>query len=101
MTVPSARRLACALLLGLALAATARAGDIVIGMSAAFTGPSRGLGIELYRGAQAWFQEVNSKGGVHGRRLVIRAYDDPVVRAEKTFGPTVRATKNPHRAEKK
>jgi len=27
--------------------------DIVIGMSAAFTGPSRALGIELYRGSMA------------------------------------------------
>jgi ABC-type branched-subunit amino acid transport system substrate-binding protein len=45
-------------------------------MSAAFTGPSRALGIEFYRGAQAWFEEVNSQGGIHGRRLLLRAYDD-------------------------
>lgn len=52
------------------------ADDIVIGMSAAFTGPSRGLGIELYRGAMACFEEVNQKGGVNGRKIAIKAYDD-------------------------
>ena len=50
--------------------------DIVVGMSAAFTGPSRGLGIELYRGSKAWFDEINDKGGVHGRKIVLRARDD-------------------------
>lgn len=50
--------------------------DIVVGMSAAFTGPSRGLSIELYRGSLAYFKHVNDAGGIHGRRIVIRAYDD-------------------------
>jgi ABC-type branched-subunit amino acid transport system substrate-binding protein len=52
------------------------AGEIVIGMSAAFTGPSRGLGVEFHRGASAYFAEVNHKGGVRGRKLVLKAYDD-------------------------
>jgi branched-chain amino acid transport system substrate-binding protein len=55
---------------------SAQAEDIVVGMSAAFTGPSRGLGIELYRGSMAYFEHVNSQGGVHGRKIVIKAYDD-------------------------
>ena len=38
--------------------------EFVLGMSAAFSGPSRGLGIELYRGAQAYFTHVNKMGGV-------------------------------------
>lgn len=50
--------------------------QIVLGTSAAFTGPSRGLGIELYRGAMAYFHNVNSKGGVHGREIVLKLYDD-------------------------
>jgi branched-chain amino acid transport system substrate-binding protein len=54
----------------------ARADDIVLGMSAAFKGPSRGLGIELYRGSMAYFEHVNRAGGVHGRNIVIKAYDD-------------------------
>ncbi|HZU37406.1 MAG TPA: ABC transporter substrate-binding protein [Gemmataceae bacterium] len=56
--------------------AAGRGEDIVIGMSAAFRGPSRGLGTELYRGAMAYFSSVNAAGGVHGRRIVIKAYDD-------------------------
>lgn len=50
--------------------------EIVIGMSAAFSGPSRALGIELYRGSHAYFEWINEQGGVHGRRIVIKAYDD-------------------------
>lgn len=50
--------------------------EIVLGTSAAFTGPSRGLGIELYRGAMAYFQHVNDNGGVHGRKVVLKLYDD-------------------------
>ena len=50
--------------------------EIVLGTSAAFSGPSRGLGIELYRGANACFQEVNAGGGVNGRNVVLRIEDD-------------------------
>jgi branched-chain amino acid transport system substrate-binding protein len=50
--------------------------EIVAGMSAPFTGASRALGIELYRGSMAYFAQVNSKGGVHGRQIAIKAYDD-------------------------
>ena len=50
--------------------------EILLGTSAAFSGPSRGLGIELYRGAQACFEEVNRQGGVHGRSVRLRTYDD-------------------------
>ncbi len=50
--------------------------DIVLGMSAAFTGPSRGLGIELYRGAQAYFQHANESGGINGRKVTLKLYDD-------------------------
>ena len=50
--------------------------EILLGTSAAFSGPSRGLGIELYRGAQACFTRVNEQGGVGGRRIALRLYDD-------------------------
>ncbi len=50
--------------------------EIVLGMSAAFSGPSRGLGIELYRGATAYFTHVNSTSGVNGRQIVLKTYDD-------------------------
>ncbi len=50
--------------------------EILLGTSAAFTGPSRGLGIELYRGAMAYFQYVNENGGIHGRKIALKLYDD-------------------------
>ena len=50
--------------------------EIVLGMSAAFSGPSRGLGSELYRGAQACFNHVNDNGGIGGRRITLKLYDD-------------------------
>jgi len=56
--------------------ASVRAEELVVGMSAAFTGTSRGLGIELYRGSMAYLEPVNRSGGIHGKRIVIRAYDD-------------------------
>ena len=63
-----------------ALAATPGAGvtdsEIILGMSAAFSGPSRGLGIELYRGAWAYFEHVNRAGGISGRRITLKLYDD-------------------------
>ena len=50
--------------------------EFILGMSAAFSGPSRGLGIELYRGATAYFEHVNGQGGVRGRRISMNIYDD-------------------------
>jgi ABC-type branched-subunit amino acid transport system substrate-binding protein len=50
--------------------------EIRIGMSAAFQGNSAGLGTEFYRGAQAYYAEVNQKGGVHGRALTIVPMND-------------------------
>jgi branched-chain amino acid transport system substrate-binding protein len=51
-------------------------GAIVLGMSAAFRGPSRGLGIELYRGSMAYLEDVGRAGGVDGRQITIKPYDD-------------------------
>lgn len=50
--------------------------DIVLGMSAAFRGPSKGLGIELYRGSAAYFEHVNEGGGINGNKIVLKAYND-------------------------
>ncbi len=50
--------------------------EIVLGMSAAFSGPSRGLGSELYRGAMSYFNYVNDNGGVAGRKITLKLYDD-------------------------
>jgi ABC-type branched-subunit amino acid transport system substrate-binding protein len=63
----------CALL---AVLPARAADDLIVGMSAAFKGPSAGLGTELYRGSMACFEDINRKGGVHGRKTLVKAYDD-------------------------
>ena len=45
-------------------------------MSAAFKGAQAGLGTELWRGATAYYTELNARGGVNGRRLSVSALDD-------------------------
>ncbi|MBT8764356.1 ABC transporter substrate-binding protein [Desulfohalobiaceae bacterium Ax17] len=50
--------------------------DIYLGMSGAFTGPTRSLGIELYRGSKAYFDFINDQGGVNGNKIYIKGYDD-------------------------
>ena len=57
-------------------APVAGANEIRIGMSAAFRGSAAGLGTELYRGAQAYYAEVNARGGVLGRPIQVVALDD-------------------------
>jgi ABC-type branched-subunit amino acid transport system substrate-binding protein len=57
-------------------AARGQAPEIRIGMSAAFRGAAAGLGSELYRGAQAYYSEINTRGGVHGRAITVVALDD-------------------------
>ena len=60
-----------------ALAKDRAVGDtIVIGQSAPFTGPSAQLGVDFNRGARVYFQSVNESGGVHGRKIELRAKDD-------------------------
>ena len=49
---------------------------IKIGMSAAFTGTAAALGTELYRGAQAYYDEINDRGGIHGRPISVAVFDD-------------------------
>lgn len=62
---------------GLASAEPGVTGQAVrIGERSAFSGPSAGLGIELWRGAQAAFLAANDSGGVHGRRIDYRVADD-------------------------
>lgn len=50
--------------------------EIRVGMSAAFKGTAAGLGTEFFRGAQAYYDEVNSRGGVNGRMVTVVALDD-------------------------
>ena len=56
----------------------ARAQDsrIVLGQSAAFSGPATQLGTQFHAGARLWFDQLNAKGGVGGRQVEIRHLDD-------------------------
>jgi len=49
---------------------------IVIGQSAAFSGPASELGTEMRAGAMAYFQAVNAAGGINGRKIELRSVDD-------------------------
>ena len=49
---------------------------VVIGQSAAFTGPAAQLGIQMRAGAKLWLDHVNAAGGVHGRQIDLRTRDD-------------------------
>ena len=49
---------------------------VVIGQSAAFTGPAAQLGIQMRAGAKLWLDHVNASGGVHGRQIDLRVRDD-------------------------
>jgi ABC-type branched-subunit amino acid transport system substrate-binding protein len=49
---------------------------ILFGQSAALGGPAASLGTEMRRGIVAAFEEVNRAGGIGGRRLELRSYDD-------------------------
>jgi hypothetical protein len=49
---------------------------IVIGSCSALEGLSQALGTQTVNGAKAYFAVVNGKGGVHGRKLRLIAYDD-------------------------
>ena len=49
---------------------------IVLGQSAAFTGPAAQLGIQFYQGAKVYFDQLNARGGVGKRLIEIRNLDD-------------------------
>jgi ABC-type branched-subunit amino acid transport system substrate-binding protein len=49
---------------------------ILLGQSAALTGPAAQLGIQMRNGLKAYFDAVNAKGGVNGRRIELVSLDD-------------------------
>ena len=57
-------------------AGNASQSEIRLGMSADFSASARALSIELYRGAMAYLLPLNNAGGVNGRRVVVKPYDD-------------------------
>ena len=62
---------------GIALPALAQADSmIVLGQSAPLTGAAAQLGIQFRDGAKLYFNQVNAKGGVNGRKIELRTLDD-------------------------
>jgi len=51
-------------------------GKIVIGQSAALSGPASALGEQFRIGAQLVFDRVNARGGIGGRQIELRSLDD-------------------------
>ena len=50
--------------------------QVVLGQSVALTGPAQELGKDMQLGASLYFNFVNSRGGVNGRRIVLKTLDD-------------------------
>jgi len=64
-------------LAGLGAPAFAQSGNrIVIGQSAALSGPASALGEQFHSGAQLVFEKLNSRGGIGGRQIELRSLDD-------------------------
>lgn len=68
---------------GAALAANTTAGEvgvtadtILLGQSAALTGPTAVLGKQMNAGARLYFDHINQQGGVFGRKIELKALDD-------------------------
>src|SRR5258706_15943356 len=62
---------------GISLAARSQtSGKIVLGQSAAFTGPASALGEQFKKGALLHFDKVNARGGVGGRQIELVSLDD-------------------------
>lgn len=49
---------------------------ILLGQSAAFSGPAAQLGIQFHAGAKLFFDQLNARGGVQGSTVEIRTVDD-------------------------
>jgi branched-chain amino acid transport system substrate-binding protein len=49
---------------------------IILGQSAALSGPAQELGKGMRDGAQAYFDHINAKGGVLGRKIILKTLDD-------------------------
>jgi branched-chain amino acid transport system substrate-binding protein len=49
---------------------------LILGQSAAFSGPAAQLGIQMNKGAKIWFDQVNASGGLNGMQIELRTLDD-------------------------
>jgi ABC-type branched-subunit amino acid transport system substrate-binding protein len=49
---------------------------ILLGQSCALTGPAAGLGTGMKSGLEAAFDEINARGGIKGRQVILLSRDD-------------------------
>jgi ABC-type branched-subunit amino acid transport system substrate-binding protein len=61
---------------GAATAQGVNESQILLGQSVALSGPAQDLGKDMQLGATLYFNQVNAKGGVNGRRIVLKTLDD-------------------------
>ena len=61
---------------GSAIAQGVTDSQIVLGQSVALSGPAQQLGLDMQLGATLYFNQVNARGGVHGRKIVLKTLDD-------------------------
>ena len=50
--------------------------DILIGQVTAYTGNLAPTGNDYRRGLEVWFEQVNAKGGIKGRKVKLVTADD-------------------------
>ena len=50
--------------------------EVLLGMTAPFTGPSSELGVALHTGVSTALREINDAGGIAGRHLLLATEDD-------------------------
>jgi len=74
-----ARGLASLVLLAATAVFAQQGGTIRLGQTLPLSGPLTELGTEYRDGAQTYFKWINSKGGVHGRRIELLTLDDGYV----------------------
>src|SRR5213082_4243102 len=76
MTSSTVARAAHLLALAACLAPALACADIVLGHSGDLSGTSAALTKDYLRGMNAWFDEVNKKGGVRGEKIKLVSRDD-------------------------
>jgi len=50
--------------------------EILIGLFAPMSGPLAAFGVDPLQAARMWYEEVNKKGGIHGRKIKVLIEDD-------------------------
>ncbi len=73
---PIKSKILTAFLFSILTAGLASAGEVKVGMSAAFSGPASALGNGVKLGVEAYFAKVNASGGVNGNSITLVALDD-------------------------